>query len=48
VPLLIDLHRQGRFPFDRLIRPYAFEEIGAAFHDAHTGAAVKPVLRMEA
>jgi aryl-alcohol dehydrogenase len=46
VPLLIDLHRQGRFPFDRLIREYAFEDIGAAFHDSETGATVKPVLRM--
>jgi aryl-alcohol dehydrogenase len=47
VPLLIDLHRQGRFPFDRLIRMYPFERIADAFHDSETGATIKPVLRME-
>jgi aryl-alcohol dehydrogenase len=46
VPLLIDLHRQGRFPFDRLIREYAFEDIEAAFRDSEAGATIKPVLRM--
>ena len=46
VPLLIDLHRQGRFPFDRLIREYAFEDIGAAFRDSEAGTTIKPVLRM--
>jgi aryl-alcohol dehydrogenase len=46
VPLLIDLHRQGRFPFDRLIREYAFEDIEAAFRDSEAGTTIKPVLRM--
>jgi aryl-alcohol dehydrogenase len=46
VPLLIDLHRQGRFPFERLIREYAFEDIATAFADSASGAAIKPVLRM--
>ncbi len=46
VPFLIDLYRQGRFPFDRLIRDYAFEDIADAFHDSESGATIKPVLRM--
>ena len=46
VPLLIDLYRQGRFPFDRLIREYAFEDIEAAFRDSEAGRTIKPVLRM--
>lgn len=47
IPMLIDYYRQGRLPFDRLIRFYRFDEIAAAFHDMHSGDAIKPVLRME-
>lgn len=46
LPMLIDYWKQGRFPFDRLIKSYAFEEIGQAFGDCETGAAIKPVLRI--
>jgi aryl-alcohol dehydrogenase len=46
IPLLIDYFRQGRFPFDRLIKFYPFEKIGAAFEDSKSGVTVKPVLRM--
>jgi aryl-alcohol dehydrogenase len=48
IPLLIDYHRQGRFPFDRLIRFYAFEQIADAFRDSERGETIKPVLRMTA
>jgi aryl-alcohol dehydrogenase len=47
IPKLIDLHARGKFPYDRLIRFYPFGEIARAFHDSETGAAVKPVLRMD-
>jgi aryl-alcohol dehydrogenase len=46
IPMLIDYFRQGRFPFDRLIRYYPFEQIGQAFRDCEQGVAIKPVLRM--
>jgi aryl-alcohol dehydrogenase len=46
IPALIELHRQGRFPFDRLIRYYPFQDINQAAEDAHRGATIKPVLRM--
>jgi aryl-alcohol dehydrogenase len=45
IPMLIEYYRQGRMPFDRLIRFYPFAEIGQAFEDIETGRAVKPVLR---
>lgn len=45
---MIDLYRQGRFPFDRLIRAYPFEDINLAVHDQHSGVAIKAVLRMGA
>jgi aryl-alcohol dehydrogenase len=46
IPMLIDYYRQGRFPFDRLIRFYPFDQIAQAFHDCEQGTAIKPVLRM--
>ncbi len=46
IPMLIDFWRQGRLPFDRLIRFYPFEAIAQAFHDVETGETIKPVLRM--
>jgi len=47
IPMLIEYYRQGRFPFDRLIRFYRFADIATAFHDMHSGETIKPVLRME-
>lgn len=46
IPMLIDYYRQGRFPFDRLIKFYAFDQIAQAFDDSSSGRTIKPVLRM--
>ncbi len=46
IPQLIELHRQGRFPFDRLIKFYDFADINQAAADSETGVTIKPVLRM--
>ena len=46
--VLIDLWRQGRFPVDRIMTHYSFDEIERAARDAEEGRVVKPVLRMEA
>jgi aryl-alcohol dehydrogenase len=48
IPALVELHRQGRFPFDELIRVYRFDDIQQAADDAAAGTVVKPVLRMPA
>jgi aryl-alcohol dehydrogenase len=45
IPTLIELYRQGRFPFDRMITFYPFDEIGKAVGDMEKGKVVKPVLR---
>jgi aryl-alcohol dehydrogenase len=47
IPALIDYWRQGRFPFDRLIRYYSFKAIGQAFADAEKGVTIKPVVTMD-
>jgi aryl-alcohol dehydrogenase len=46
IPRLIELHRQGRFPFDRMISYYPFDEINRAVEDMEEGRVMKPVLRM--
>ena len=46
IPRLVDLYQQGRFPFDRLVTPFAFDEIQQAVAASEQGRAVKPVLRM--
>jgi aryl-alcohol dehydrogenase len=45
VPELIDLWRQGRFPFDRLIEFYDLDDINEAVRASESGAVVKPVVR---
>jgi aryl-alcohol dehydrogenase len=47
VPHLIELHRQGRFPVDRLVRGYRFGEIRRAIADMENGQVIKPILRMD-
>src|SRR6266404_2360858 len=40
IPELIALHRQGRFPFNRLIRNYEFAALEDAFADAAAGRVI--------
>jgi aryl-alcohol dehydrogenase len=46
IPKLIELYSQGRFPFDRLITFYPFNEINQAVEDMEEGRVIKPVLRL--
>jgi aryl-alcohol dehydrogenase len=46
IPTLVDLHLQGRFPFDKLCRFYSFEQINEAMADSESGITIKPILRM--
>ncbi len=46
IPVLIELYRQGRFPFDRLVRFYEFDEINQAVEDSERGVTIKPILRI--
>lgn len=43
---ILELYRAGRFPFDRLLSFYRFEDINQAIEDCEAGRAIKPVLRM--
>jgi aryl-alcohol dehydrogenase len=46
IPRLIELYREGLFPFDRLVRFYPFADINRAIADSRRGDTIKPVLRI--
>lgn len=46
IPELINYYREGRFPFDKLITLYPFDQINEAVQDQHDGKIVKAVLKM--
>ena len=46
IPRLIKLYQQGRFPFDRLVKFYPFNQINRAIADSRRGSTIKPVLRI--
>ncbi|WP_096389035.1 NAD(P)-dependent alcohol dehydrogenase [Halopenitus persicus] len=46
IPDLIELYRQGKFPFDELVTYYDFADIQQAVEDSESGETIKPVLRV--
>jgi aryl-alcohol dehydrogenase len=46
IPKLIELYCQGKFPFDRMITYYPFDDINTAVQDMEKGRVIKPVLRL--
>lgn len=46
IPRLIELYRQGKFPFDKLINFYSFDQINQAAEDSEKGITLKPVIRI--
>ena len=46
LPRLLELYNRGVFPIDKLVTTYEFKDINTALDDAHSGAAIKPVLLM--
>jgi aryl-alcohol dehydrogenase len=45
IPQLIELYKLGRFPFDRMIKFYPFDQINQAADDSEKGRTLKAVLR---
>ncbi|MGO2749569.1 MAG: NAD(P)-dependent alcohol dehydrogenase [Pseudoclavibacter sp.] len=44
IPQLIQLWRDGRFPFDKLIKSYSLDDINQGFEDSKSGKTTKPVI----
>ena len=46
IPRLIELYKQGKFPFDKLIKFYEFDQINQAAEDSEKGMTLKAVMRL--
>lgn len=46
IPKMIEWYKQGRFPIDRLITTFPFDQINDAVKASHDGTAIKPVVLM--
>tara|TARA_R110001599_G_scaffold299154_1_gene504120 strand:- start:147 stop:326 length:180 start_codon:yes stop_codon:yes gene_type:complete len=45
-PQLVAYYKEGRFPFDKLVKLYPADQINQAFEDSKNGTTVKPVLKI--
>jgi aryl-alcohol dehydrogenase len=45
IPQLIELYKQGRFPFDRMIKTYSLEQLNQAVEDSEKGRVLKAIVR---
>ena len=46
IPKLIHMYQNGQFPFDKLIKKYAFKDINQAVEDSEKGRTIKSVLQI--
>ncbi len=44
VPQLIQYHKEGKFPFEKIVKFYKFNEINQAVQDSNSGKTIKPIL----
>jgi len=47
IPQLVELHAQGRFPFDKLVKFYDLDQINQAAEDSEKGGTIKPIIRLQ-
>lgn len=45
IPRLVALWKEGKFPFDKLVKFYDLDDINQAFEDSASGKTVKPIVR---
>lgn len=47
VPQLIQYNKEGKFPFEKLVKFYKFNEINQAAADSNSGKTIKPILILD-
>jgi aryl-alcohol dehydrogenase len=47
IPQMLELYKKGKFPFDRMLSFFKFDDINEAFRQAQACEVVKPVLLMQ-
>ena len=45
IPRLVEMHRNGEFPVEKLVKVYDYKDIEKALHELHEGTVVKPVIK---
>ena len=43
IPKMIEWHRRGMFPIEKLVKTYRLDQINEAQHDSESGATIKPI-----
>jgi len=43
IPKMIEWHRRGLFPIEKLVKTYRLDQINEAQHDSESGATIKPI-----
>lgn len=46
IPELVNYYQEGRFPIDKLVKFYQFDEINQAFDDSAKGQVIKPIVQI--
>lgn len=46
IPKLIQLYKEGQFPFDKLVKFYDLKDVNQAIEDSKSGQVIKPILVM--
>ncbi|KAJ9119475.1 hypothetical protein QFC24_005708 [Naganishia onofrii] len=44
IPFLIDLHRQGKFPIEKISKKYKVDQFKEAIHAMESGEVIKPII----
>lgn len=44
IPKIIQYYKEGKFPFDKLVKFYDFNDINQAFEDSKSGITIKPIV----
>lgn len=44
IPRLVELWKQGRFPFDKLTKTYSLQDINHGFEESASGEVIKPIV----
>lgn len=43
IPKMVEWHRRGQFPIEKLVKTYRLDQINQAQHDSESGATIKPI-----
>lgn len=46
IPRLVELWKQGQFPFEKLTKHYEFDDINQGFEDSADGSVIKPIVTL--